>query len=533
MTDMTVDRAGVGRPVVWRFDNRSIALLVLSLVSYLVLYADVLLGLEEIWQKREEYSYGYLIPFIAAFLVWQRKDKIERIPFSGNVWGIGLLLLGLAVYVLGKLSTFSIIMQYSLVVVLYGYLLAYTGLAGLKVMWVPVFFLLFMIPIPSFLISELSALLQLWSSQIGVWVIRLFGISVFLEGNVIDLGVYKLQVVEACSGLRYLFPLMALGFMAAYFFNASFWKKAVLFLSTIPISILMNSFRIGAIGVMVEYWGVGMAEGFLHDFEGWVVFMACLVLLILEIWVLSRIGGEPIPFNRAFAIDWPAPTPKDAEIRYRPINGFFVIATIMLGAAAIADKVWPEKEPFVPERRTFAEFPLQLGDWVGHEDRLEQVYLDVLLLDDYLLANYRNRRDGSYAGVYIAYHDSQQGKKTSHTPKSCLPGGGWEIEELKQYEVPGVNVNGRPLKVNRVVIEKGDVRQLVYYWFKQRDRIITNEYLLKFYIFWDSIFRNRTDGALIRITTFVGPAETMEEADQRLKSLVSEIVPILNDYVPN
>ena len=110
----------------------------------------------------------------------------------------------------------------------------------------------------------------------------MFGISVYLEGNVIDLGSYKLQVVEACSGLRYLFPLVSLSFIAAYIYHGAFWKKAIIFLSSIPITVLMNSFRIGVIGVLVEYGGPGQAEGFLHDFEGWIIFMACIAILVLE-----------------------------------------------------------------------------------------------------------------------------------------------------------------------------------------------------------------------------------------------------------
>lgn len=116
----------------------------------------------------------------------------------------------------------------------------------------------------------------------------MFQIPVFLEGNIIDLGVYQLQVVEACSGLRYLFPLMSLGFIAAYFYQAAFWKRAIVFLMTIPITILMNSFRIGVIGVMVDNWGISMAEGFLHDFEGWIIFMACAAILFFA----GRFAGK-------------------------------------------------------------------------------------------------------------------------------------------------------------------------------------------------------------------------------------------------
>ena len=162
--------------------------------------------------------------------------------------------------------------------------------------------LFFTIPLPKFLYNNLSSQLQLISSEIGVWFIRLFDISVYLEGNVIDLGNYKLQVVEACSGLRYLFPLMTLGFIAAYFFKGAFWKRAIIFLSSIPITVLMNSLRIGMIGVTVEYWGVAAAEGLLHDFEGWVVFMACTAVLVLEMWVLAHVGSGAYAAERSV---WP------------------------------------------------------------------------------------------------------------------------------------------------------------------------------------------------------------------------------------
>ena len=173
-----------------------------------------------------------------------------------------------------------------------GVVLAFLGWRGTAVVWAPLVFLVFMIPLPDFLQIKLSAQMQLISSVLGVALIRLMDISVFLEGNLIDLGAYKLQVAEACSGLRYLFPLMSFGFLIAYLYNAPVWRRAVVFLSTIPITILMNSFRVGVIGILVEYYGVEMAEGFLHDFEGWVVFMLCCATLFLEIWGLDRLTSN-------------------------------------------------------------------------------------------------------------------------------------------------------------------------------------------------------------------------------------------------
>ena len=144
---------------------------------------------------------------------------------------------------------------------------------------------------PYFIDAVLSWRLQIISSELGVAFIRLFQIPVFLEGNVIDLGQYKLQVVEACSGLRYLYPLMSLGFLAAYFFQAPLWQRALVFLSTIPITILMNSLRIGVVGIMVDNFGPQDADGFLHMFEGWIIFLACAILLVGLMHLLARVGS--------------------------------------------------------------------------------------------------------------------------------------------------------------------------------------------------------------------------------------------------
>ena len=155
----------------------------------------------------------------------------------------------LGAFVLGELSSIYQIIQYGFLFSLFGIIIAMVGLQGLRLVWVPFVYLLFMVPLPTFIYQGLSSALQLISSEIGVSVIRLFGISVFLEGNVIDLGIYQLQVSEACNGLRYLFPLTSFGFLCAVIFQAPWWQRAIVFVSSIPITILMNSFRIGVIGV--------------------------------------------------------------------------------------------------------------------------------------------------------------------------------------------------------------------------------------------------------------------------------------------
>ena len=144
--------------------------------------------------------------------------------------------------------------------------------------------------------------MQLISSELGVLVIRLFDIPVYLEGNIIDLGTYKLQVVEACSGLRYMYPLLSLSLILAFFFRVVMWKRVLVFVSAIPITIVMNSIRIGIIGVLVEYFGIEVAEGFLHDFEGWVIFLVCFFFLYLEMWLITARERRNVPFSNLLVI---------------------------------------------------------------------------------------------------------------------------------------------------------------------------------------------------------------------------------------
>ena len=512
-------------PLIW-----AILAVLFSLLGYI--YFQGFVGLVALWEKREEYSFGYLIPFITLFLIWQRKDILERCEFTGSWLGIPVIVIGILLFAIGELTTLYLLIHYSFLFILLGTTLSFLGWKAFKIIFVPLLFLAFMIPLPQFFMQELSQVLQLVSSKIGVWFIRLFDISVYLEGNVIDLGVYKLQVVEACSGLRYLFPLMALSFMMAYFFQDKFWKRAVIFLSSIPITIIMNSFRIGAIGVMVEYWGIEMAEGFLHDFEGWFVFMACMVIILIEMWLLARIGGEKRPFQQVFGIEFPADTPKDAIIHQRTLPTPFIVSNALVILVAISLMLMPARVDIKPDRKNFYDFPETINDWKGSSDTLPLNILDALKVDDYLLTSYTHT-DGTVVNLYVAYYASQKKGQSAHSPRTCMPGGGWKMQGLTQKRLEGIDVNGVPLIVNRTIIQKGDYRQLVYYWFQERGRIITNEYLVKWYILWDALTKNRTDGALIRLTTYIPPGEELEVAEKRLHDFTRLAVEQLHDYVPN
>src|SRR5215472_4007727 len=240
----------------------------LAAVALVLLFRNTFVYLYFVWH-REEYSHGFLIPLVSAYLLWQRRHLLEPATFRGSWAGVAVAAAGIAILLLGTVASITTVDTYAFVIVLLGTALAVMGWQAFRIALVPLALLFLMNPIPNFFYYNLSAELQLISSQIGVALMRLSGVSVFLEGNVIDLGSYQLQVAEACSGLRYLFPLMTLGVIIAYLFRGPTWMRWLLFLSTVPITIVMNSVRIGLIGVLVDRYGVEQAQGFLHLLEGW------------------------------------------------------------------------------------------------------------------------------------------------------------------------------------------------------------------------------------------------------------------------
>ncbi|MGZ5244935.1 MAG: VPLPA-CTERM-specific exosortase XrtD [Methylobacter sp.] len=485
------------------------------------------------WINVEEYGHGFFIPFISLYFISIRRHELKFVKqFKSSLPGLIIVTAGLILFILGQLATLKTIEQYAFILTLTGIFTSMFGMHGLRIAWLPLLFLIFMVPFPAFILNNLSSKLQLISSWIGVEFIRACDIMVYLEGNVIDLGTYKLQVVDACSGLRYLFPLTSLSFLCAYLFKGPIWQKLLIFVSAAPLTIFMNSFRIGVIGIMVQYWGTEMAEGFMHDFEGWIIFMACMVVLFAEMWLLARISGEKPALSDLVKIpdEWTNRVKQDtAGIVF---NKSLFIVLLLISTGALASHYFQGREEIIPERKPFLNFPLKIGNWQGRNDYLSQNYLDGLKLTDYVLINYAQPKTNNIVNFYSAYYKSQRTGESVHSPRSCIPGDGWQITSFRQLALPQIKLDGTPVNVDRAVIEKGDSRQLVYYWFQQRGRSLTNEYLVKWYLFYDAITMNRTDGSLIRLVTAVRQGENIELADQRLQSFMKDLMPELTAFLP-
>jgi exosortase D (VPLPA-CTERM-specific) len=501
-----------------------------SLLIALLTFSGSLLELVNRWIKQEEYSHGFLIPVIVAWLLWTRRDALLASIGRPSWLGPTLILVAALMQIVGKLSSLFVLSQIGFIVVLFGIALGLGGYSLLKVVFVPIVFLLFAIPLPYFIDSVLSFRLQLISSELGTDFIRLMQIPVYLEGNVIDLGVYKLQVVEACSGLRYLYPLMSLGFLAAYLFQAPLWQRALVFLSTIPITIVMNSLRIGIVGVLVNSYGPQDADGFLHMFEGWIIFLACAGVLVAEMSLLAVVSSDKSFFEVFYPPKVTATLANGQSIR--PSFGTAMAACLLLLCVAGAATLFVSaRKEILPSRTLFASFPTTLGDWHGKPGVLDSETLGVLGLTDYIISDYA-KPSGRPVNFYVAYYATQRSGFSPHSPAVCIPGNGWQIADLKRttYRSKDGQVS---LPFNRVVIVRGSDKQLVYYWFEERGMKIANEWLSKLYLLRDAMFKNRTDGALVRLTTPIYPGEDLSDGDKRLQEFARIVVPKLDAYVPS
>lgn len=503
----------------------------LLLLGVLLAVAAFWGGLSELvgrWYKQEEYSHGFFLPLITLFLLWYRRDVLRKSRGAPSAWGLAVLAVSVGLLVLGEITALFLAVQFGFLLALVGLVLCYGGFSLLRVTWMPIAFLLFAIPLPYFIDSQLSWRLQLISSNLGVGFLRMLGYAVYLEGNVIDLGSYKLQVIEACSGLRYLYPLLSLSFLMAYIYPAALRWRVLVFLSAVPITVLTNSARIAMVGVLVQRWGNGMADGFLHYFEGWVIFLVCQLILMAEIWVIERftLRRSVLQVQQQFPMPAVArPTGVFSASVSRPLVAALVL---LVAGTAVAFAVGGRTE-VKPLRTSLATFPLELGNWRATESSLSIEVEQALGFSDYVLADYRDEA-GDMVNFYTAYYASQRKGVSPHSPQVCIPGGGWVISGIRDATVQ-LN-DGTPLQVVRVVISKDNMHQLVYYWFEQRGRRIVNEYMMKWYLLEDAILRNRTDGALVRLVTPMRQGEAANAADERLTAFVRLAVPLLGPFVP-
>ena len=483
------------------------------------------------WQQ-PEYSHGPLIPVLSAILFLRQlkgepiiTGPVNRLP------GLALLILSLILALFGKMAEIGDVTAYALILWVGAVLLICFGWEQGRRFWPPVVHLAFMLPLPGVLYYKVSTDLQFISSELGVWFLRLLNVPVFLDGNVIDLGVLKLHVAEACSGLRYLFPILSFSYIFAVLFQGPMTHKAILLLSAAPISVLMNSVRIALAGLIVQEFGEGHLEGFSHFFEGWVIFILCVLLLfgLARILLLFR-PGRPGLID-AMDLEFSGLTEQSRRLLLVEPSRTLAAAAVITAAASLAWQVSPGGRIEQPDRTAFAAFPSRIGDWtVGQNRPMDPQVAATLDADDYRSAVMT--RDGAEVDLFVAWF-SDQTKSGAHSPEICLPGAGWEFEYIRRQDIGPKIGSARPFMANVMVIQFGTQRMMGIYWFEQNGRRIAWDTGSKLTLLWDGTVHGRRDGGMVRLLTPIGPDTTDAEAEARLLDVVRGLAPVLSDFIPD
>lgn len=254
--------------------------IILAKVLFLITFFPTLVWMWERWFARDSYySHGILVPFVSLYLIWQEKEEINKITWKESPWGMRLIIIGIITHIISAVFRIYFSSGFSMLLVFIGMILYFAGEKFFQKIIFPIAFLIFMIPLPEVAIVNISFKLKLFAAEIAAIILNNMRIPALRDGSVIQMRNAQVVVDDVCSGLRSLISLTALGAIFAFWMKSAMWKRILLFLSTIPIAVITNVFRVIFLSAVSEIWGPQYASGTMHDVTGFMVFALAFILL--------------------------------------------------------------------------------------------------------------------------------------------------------------------------------------------------------------------------------------------------------------
>ena len=493
---------------------------VLLVLVFVLAYWVPFSSLFNTWMTSDDYSYGLAIPFISFYFFWNKKQSLKHATIK-SFWPVfPVLLFFVLVSIYGVLGSSGHISRPALPILIVLFAIFCFGLDVFKRIRLSLCFLVFMIPLPDILDRTVGVFLKNISSQLGGMLLRTFGYSVNVSGNVIDLGTIKLQVVDACSGLRFVFPLLALGFVYAQFFERVMWKKILCVLMTIPVSILTNVLRIGITGLLTYHFGSKMAEGFFHDFQGIAIFLVAFVLLFLFGRVL-----------RFFSFGKGNSSTKEAvyfEKRYENKGNISAVAVsvillFIVGGLTLNTKALPP----IKIKGGIESFPTSLNGWKGEPMEVEQDIINASGAEEAFSCLYRNSGNQAVS-LYLGYRSTAflENVNFFHSPTVCFPSSGWKVISRSKHIINDVPLF-KSLSVTEMVVESMGTKYLLYFWFQTKNKATHDKNINRFHLTLHAIKKDNTHDLFIRPMTVLGKDESVHVAQRRMDGFVRQMLECL------
>jgi exosortase D (VPLPA-CTERM-specific) len=500
----------------------------LFLPIFIAAYWVPLQSMVHTWISNPDYSYGFIIPLISAYLFWEKRSCLRHVRIASSWRILPVLALAVALSLYGILGSSGNIAMPAIPLLLLLFPAFMFGSEAVGELLLPLGFLFFMVPVPAVIERSLGMFLKSVSTQLGGAVIRLCNISVFISGNIIDLGATRLQVVDACSGMRFLFPLVALGVLYAYFFERVRWKRIFCVIATLPIALLCNGLRIGITGILTNYYGKEAAEGFFHDFEGWVLFVVAFFCLYLTGRALRLISPAVLPAESAN--DKSAGEKAVLKDSRRNGPGAFYLSVLLLvvvGALTLSTGALPAMKI----RGGIAGFPLAFGGWQGRSAFVDPEIVAASGAEESFSGQYVNGTSEPVS-LYVGYRSTAflENENFFHSPTVCLPSAGWKPVRITTRRIGNVPVFGE-LPVTEMLMESVGVRQLVYFWFQTKSRVTQDKNINRFHLTLHAIERDNTYDLFMRPITRIAADETNAVAEARLDNYVRTMMGAMTAFL--
>ncbi len=459
------------------------------ILTIFIFYLPVLKQLIEVIANNEDYWVGFLLPGVSAFLVYRRWPQVRRLFGQPSWLGLVIIALGFFLYLFGELLGSLYLPSLSFIVILTGLVYLVGGRGLFRCLSFPLFLLVLMIPYEGPLLGNLTLRLQLVSTQLAAGILDLLGFPVLRQGNVLDLGSRQLDVVAACSGLRYIVNLLIMGAIFCYFFQRRYWKITVLLFSLIPYAILGNAIRLATIGVFPIF-----ESGWWHSSIGLTIFLVGFDYLRLINWILNHLRPEvPRP-----SMEEAIPEPHGLIPKAQPALRIYLIAALSITFIGGFLVHWVPQATAVPLIQSLDNFPRKIGPWEGKSMVISGPELKILNPDNYLYVDYLNPNHGSVS-LWLVHYGNMVRSKFLHPPASCLQGGGGIFKET------GVLEKDSRHPINYIIYQDRGITYLVYYWVIVRGEwVSTDSPHNRLIVLFEGLQRRRNDGILVRLITPIG-----------------------------
>jgi exosortase D (VPLPA-CTERM-specific) len=486
------------------------------------------------WSLPEFRLKGF-VPLLCLVLFLQ---AMRSVPLDGAGTGArwpGTFIIGCALILtlLGNVAQVSHVVYLGIILYVAGAVIVLFGLRGSLAFWAPVACLTLMLPVPMFIYKAVHGLLVSITSDIALVSLWTASISALVEGDFIEFEGLSMRLKDATGGLLNFLPIMLVFFFYATFYRGPLWLRLMPLLLTAPVLVLISALRLVVIGLIASSKGAPAAERFVGLSDGWSFFaLATGVVFGLTVGIgrLTRVNRR-----RASGFDLDVGGMVSQIGRFARIGRSGALATsavlaVLASSLVLAAPGWSSA---AVERESLNRFPPEIAGWSGSKSGLSPGIERTLNSTDYLSMDYFHREEAAPINLWIAYYASQEPTKRVHSPEACLPGEGWNFLSRGIVTLPFGGRDGSGIPANRAVIRKGETTALMYYWYEGRGRRTARDALARVESMVDGLLIRRTDGALVRFVTMIGPDESEAEAEARLQRLIAVTEGFLPRFIPN